>query len=209
MSQFYSQVWEAVALPEYVDRKQTLRTLIDIWKQKAPIVADVLAGRYSFEQVVEPLVKENLRIRFPYFHNGACCSGEYQREAASASERLKDVLSLDDWVVMGRFPSYMHMASPVKFPKFQFGMMFSIPMIVALIMFAIDYYSEASINEAAFGVEMFLAFLKRGAIGGLGLATFQLLMSAPMYFSYRRDLARNVLKKAQFLDRTLREAYQG
>ncbi|TSC84438.1 MAG: hypothetical protein G01um101417_244 [Parcubacteria group bacterium Gr01-1014_17] len=210
MSEFYSSVREAVSLPEYVDRRQSLFNLVEIWKQKAPVVNEVLLGRYTFEQVVEPLVKENLRIRFPYFHNNACCSKKYQREAESTTEHLKNVLSLDDWIIMGRIPSYIHMASPVRFPKFQFGMTFLIPVIAAMVIFAIGYYSETQINKAVFNLGMnlgmFLTFLKWGILGGLGFASFQLLLSAPMYYSSRRDLARQVLVKAQFLDRTLREA---
>ncbi|MFA4954062.1 MAG: hypothetical protein WC641_02015 [Patescibacteria group bacterium] len=201
MRDFYSAVHEAVSL-NGDDQDKILHDLIETWKHKAPVVADVLAGRDSFEQIVKPLVEQNLRIRFPCSRKAARSPEEFRREAENITKRLDDVIPLDWWFV-GPFPHYDLMTSPLVFPKFQFYMFLLYPLLLALGAFALGYHN----GVFAFG--MLLTCLKWGALVSLTLTSMQLVASAWMYFSIRRSLARQVQTKAQFLDRTLRQACQG
>ena len=201
MRDFYSAVQEAVSF-NGDDRDKALHDLIETWKQKAPVVADVLAGRDSFEQIVKPLVEENLYASFPCSRKAARSSEEFRRETKSIAKRLDDVIPFDGWLV-GPFPNYDLMTSDLVCPKFLFGLFSLYPLICALGFFAIGYY------DRFFALGMLLTCLKWGALVSLTLTSMQLVASAWMYFGIRRSLARQVRSKAQFLDRTLREACQG
>lgn len=195
---FYDEVKKASGLP---DKGQALRTLIDAWREKSPLVGEVVTGRTSFADLVEPVVAENLEIRFPYFRGDVCRSEEYQREAKALTEHLKGLISLDRWVAEGRLLSYMHLAAPVRLSKLVVGAMFSIPVAWSLIPFVIRYHDGLS------DLTDLPSFLVWGVLGGCALATLQFLMSAPEHIARRKELAQRVRSHAEFLDRTIREIY--
>lgn len=147
----------------------------------------------TFEELVSPIVEENLRIRFPYFWNGDCCSEEFQKYAAATTKRLDGILSLDAMYYSGRVRVYIDLCSPVKFPWLHFVTQFSVILIVAMIGFASE-------RKEVFDLSQFLAYLKWGVGGGLLFAVLQLLISAPSHFYRRRSLARQVLGRAKELD---------
>lgn len=199
-SDFYSDAHELAKLPNYVNREQALRDLVAIWKRKSPIVADVLAGRDSFEKIVEPIVKENLRIRFPYYLNGACSSEEYQRRAKEIEGRLQGVLSFEEEIILGRFPNRLCLAEPVKFPTRKACMAFLTPVLAAIAAFVFNNYREAG---SGVGLSTFLGL---GIIIGLLAMTQMFLVGETSYYNTRRVFASCVLARAQFLDDVL-EAY--
>lgn len=190
----YSRVCKELGLPECADKKKNLRTLIETWKQKSPVVADVLAGRYTFEEIVKPIVKENFRVRFPYYFNGACRSKEFQEQAKKLEERLKDVYLLGWWVT-----------STVEFPKFMFFMPFGMTVIASLVMFWM-FISDAR-TESMANIRTFFQFLAWGTFLGALLGS-SFAFGQGWMTERRHKYARYALADACRLDRALREAAQ-
>ncbi|MBI2054733.1 MAG: hypothetical protein HYT39_01385 [Candidatus Sungbacteria bacterium] len=89
---FYDWVCQAINLPNYVDKRQALTTLVSRWAVKYPLIAEAMAGRASFEKTVEPIVSENLKIR--YLRYGACASESFRGKAGEIAEKVKDVFYL-------------------------------------------------------------------------------------------------------------------
>lgn len=194
MSNFYSDVEQLISLPA-IDKKQALRYLIDHWKQNSPVVYNVVDGRCTFEQIVSPVVKENLRLR-PFFNDGACCSEKYQYEAAKIKEQLVGILPLREFVMVWRAPVCVDLCDPVRSRKLGYLMFFLLPLIVAMILF----------KTSADAVDFF-TYLKHGFTAGVFLELIP-LMSDLGYCWDRQRIAGVLLDRAKFLDRTISEAYQ-
>src|SRR3989338_495172 len=81
---------QALRLPWYADKDLAIKRIVDEGKKDIPLVADVFAGRTTFEKAVEPLVLENFRTKNPY---AVCRSEAFRNEAKRICEQVKDVFS--------------------------------------------------------------------------------------------------------------------
>lgn len=187
---FYDQVLEACNLPAFVDKKATFRTLFAEWEAKNPVVQEVIQGKTTFEDLVTPVVEENLRIRFLCYNRGYCSSAEFKESV----KKLKGVLSLSE------YRRGFSIISLEEAPNFFWAFLvigFSIVLESLVLPFFFIGFHEVKISD----------FFVPAVLGGL-FGFFCLLLgfhSEITYFRFRRDVAREVLEKAKFLDKVVQE----
>lgn len=113
---FLEQLQELENMPEYIDKDQARHNLTNAWIKKSSVVAEVATNKTSLETILDPLVQENLRLKFPYY-NGACQGKQFEQLGEDISNKLGNLLPLSvPYWGAGRGPSTATITAPVSFP---------------------------------------------------------------------------------------------
>jgi hypothetical protein len=203
--EFFSMV-SGVMESSVIDQRVAIHNLVSIWGEELPIIKDVCRGHKSFEKIVEPIVRQNLQISFAHFFKRTCFSGEFWRKARDAGGVLSGILPLEGQ--FGQSLRVVDITSPLKVSLWQSLVLFLIPVVVAVVSFAIGYWAEIKYCYVVFDFSTFLIFLGLGIAVGSIFASVDTFLSATMHLKRRRHLARVARENAKYLDKTLKKVYQ-
>lgn len=209
MSEFLHAIQTFSKLPFFTDRDGAFQGLVWSYATSIPLVGEVCAGDCTFEEVVEPLVEANLRIRFPYFHSDACSSEEFAQMAWRVSMRMSRVISLEHIAYAGRYTYRVGLTEQVSYPWLRSILIFLAPVAVAIVTFLAfsqDYLMSGG-STLSFDLATAMTFLAVGAGFGVILVAIQ-FMGIVDRFHRRRAFARQVRDEAQYLDRAMAQIRQ-
>ena len=188
----------ALRLPWYVDKTTALGRISDKMAEKFVIVRELLAERTTFEATIEPIVRENIKIKFPRY--GAASSEDFQRKAKGVSKLVGEILSLG------------YLSRPHVFPYYFISAFLNIPLIfllaVTIIIWGFSGWKPpaelyAGVFNPRFGLTPWVLVrwvLIVNCLWGAFFFLTAILPSERRGFSQRREAAEQLLADARFLD---------
>ncbi|MBI4118319.1 MAG: hypothetical protein HY455_02190 [Parcubacteria group bacterium] len=201
---FFQSVQAVLALPDADDRKVVMDRVVARWKEKSPLVADVLAGKTTFENTVRPLVERNLTGLGRFFYSRRAFKTEaFKRVAQETREKVGDTLSFGgEYAIVGpgsRTNYRIFLTEPLQsfWPSF-----FTALSIILLITSVLWVLRLIFVGLPAF------ANLPWFLLWGSGIGAFFGVMFSStemgLRVDNRRELAKSLLREAQLLDKQVR-----
>lgn len=194
-----------LTLPRYVDKSVSIRNLVTKMTEEIPLAAEVLAGHKTFEAAVEPIVKENLAVKFP--HYSICGSERFQNKAREITVKVKDIFDL------------CHLTEPLSISWFKDVYLLLIPFTLELVVGIIVWWLSGWTSPGELYSRIFNPkftpwhFMKWSGIfcGSWALFFFFTgVLPAERYkFSDRRDCAERLRSEAVFLDKIFTKVRNG
>ena len=195
----------ALRLPWYVDKTTALGRISDKMAEKFVIVRELLAERTTFEATIEPIVRENIKIKFPRY--GAASSEDFQRKAKGVSKLVGEILSLG------------YLSRPHVFPYYFVSVFLNIPLILLLVITIVIWGFSGWKPPAEFYAKIFnpqftpWVLAKWVLIVNCSWGVFffftAILPPERCGFSQRCEAAEKLLNDARFLDEVFAKLRRG
>ncbi len=195
---------QVVRLPEYT-HQDAIRGIVTEWRQKSPLVEEVVSGQTTFETAISALVAENSKLRYFNRRGDACNTPQFEAVAKETERRFAGILPLISYRGCGRSGLTVDdLTSTFDFSRSVCRTFkFTIPVVLSVILLiwaGLSYFSD----------QRMWAFGKWALLGGIGFGLFisfgQLTGGYLTRLSERRALAEKTLERARFLDRILKTA---
>ena len=176
-------------LPEYA---VNITKIFSEWERKNLLVAQVMAGKTTFEKAISPLIEENLLLNEE--NKDACNSEKFEKITKSAEEKFSGIMTFHNYFAT------MNLSGPFKWTKIQnnhqwegFGL--------KLLMFC-PFISILLVNHwllRDFNLFLLITTFAMGVYGIISLRNWGLELTKEDV-KCRKNLAEVVLNNAKFLD---------
>ncbi|MES3006102.1 MAG: hypothetical protein V4664_04110 [Patescibacteria group bacterium] len=182
-------------LPQNTHRDAVASTISE-WRQKNPLVDKVAKGETTFEASISELANENIRLRF-LDGKDTCNNRQFQDISKKTLEDFKDVLSFWSLRSIGRGLVFFDLTATADF-KAHVKWAASMFLGATIFMSAVICVLSVFIAE----IRPFILFLSCVSVGfGLFLTIANCLTAYPHNLRDRRNLAKEKLEEARFLDK--------